>query len=69
MGRGRVKWFSGEKGFGFIETESGEEVLVHYTEIKGEGFRALEEGAEVEYAAVKTEDGRRRAFGVRMLPR
>lgn len=49
MGRGQVKWFSGEKGFGFIETEDGEEALVHYTEIEGEGFRVLEEGVEVEY--------------------
>ena len=69
MGRGQVKWFSGEKGFGFIETEDGEEALVHYTEIEGEGFRVLEEGVEVEYAEVREEDGRRRAYGVRALRR
>jgi CspA family cold shock protein len=57
MARGRVKWFSDEKGFGFIEPEGGgEDVLVHYTEIVGEGFRTLEEGGVVEFEVV---DGRR----------
>ena len=53
MARGRVKWFSDEKGFGFIEPEGGgEDVLVHYTEIVGEGFRTLEEGGVVEFEVV-----------------
>lgn len=59
MARGRVRWFSEEKGFGFIEDGSGEQVLVHYTEIVGDGFRTLEEGVEVEFE-VAEEDGRRR---------
>ena len=59
MARGRVRWFSEEKGFGFIEDGSGEPVLVHYTEIVGDGFRTLEEGVEVEFE-VAEEDGRRR---------
>ena len=57
MVRGRVKWFSDEKGYGFIEPEGGgEDVLVHFTEIVGEGFRTLEEGSVVEFEVV---DGRR----------
>ncbi len=57
MARGRVKWFSDEKGYGFIEPEGGgEDVFVHYTEIVGEGFRTLEEGSMVEFEIV---DGRR----------
>jgi cold shock protein len=50
VARGRVKWFSDEKGYGFIELEGGgEDVFVHYTEIVGEGFRTLEEGSVVEF--------------------
>ena len=57
MARGRVKWFSAEKGYGFIESEGGgEDLFVHYSEIVGEGFRTLEEGTEVEFEVV---DGRR----------
>ena len=57
MARGRVKWFSDEKGYGFIEPEDGgEDLFVHYSEIVGEGFRTLEEGGSVEYEVV---DGRR----------
>ena len=57
VARGRVKWFSDEKGYGFIEPEGGgENVFVHYTEIVGEGFRMLEEGSVVEFEVV---DGRR----------
>ena len=57
VARGRVKWFSDEKGYGFIEPEGGgEDVFVHYTEIVGEGFRTLEEGSVVEFEVV---DGRR----------
>jgi CspA family cold shock protein len=57
VARGRVKWFSDEKGYGFIESEGGgEDLFVHYSEIVGEGFRTLEEGSEVEFEIV---DGRR----------
>ena len=57
MPRGRVKWFSDEKGYGFIGPEDGGENLsVHYSEVTGEDFRTLEEGSTVEFEAV---DGRR----------
>ncbi|MFF3765502.1 cold-shock protein [Streptomyces sp. NPDC001922] len=49
MAQGRVKWFSGEKGFGFIERESGADVFVHFSEIEGVGYRSLEEGQRVEF--------------------
>ncbi len=48
--RGTVKWFSAEKGYGFITREDGEgDVFVHFSEIQGEGFRTLDEGQEVEF--------------------
>jgi CspA family cold shock protein len=46
---GTVKWFNGSKGYGFIEREEGEDVFVHYSAIRGEGFRNLEEGQRVEF--------------------
>ena len=50
MERGTVKWFSEEKGYGFIEPdEGGEELFVHYTGIEGSGFRSLKEGEKVSY--------------------
>lgn len=56
--RGRVKWFSDEKGYGFIEMEDGEDLFVHYSEIVGEGFRSLEEGTEVEFDVVESQKGK-----------
>lgn len=47
--KGTVKWFNGAKGFGFIEREEGGDVFVHYSAIRGEGFRNLEEGQSVEF--------------------
>ena len=46
---GTVKWFNDAKGFGFITSESGEDVFVHFSAIQGGGFRSLAEGAHVEF--------------------
>ena len=46
---GTVKWFNDAKGFGFITTEGGEDVFVHFTAIQGNGFRTLAEGTSVEF--------------------
>jgi CspA family cold shock protein len=46
---GTVKWFNGAKGYGFIERETGPDVFVHHSGIRGEGFRNLEEGQRVEF--------------------
>ena len=49
MEKGNVKWFNGEKGFGFIEREGGDDVFVHFSAIQGEGFKTLEEGQAVTF--------------------
>ena len=46
---GTVKWFNGAKGYGFIERENGPDVFVHFSAIRGEGYRNLEEGQRVEF--------------------
>jgi len=46
---GTVKWFNEAKGYGFIEREEGGDVFVHYSSIRGSGFRNLEEGQQVEF--------------------
>jgi cold shock protein len=53
MAKGKVKWFSDQKGYGFITPESGEDVFVHHKSIQGEGFRTLAEGQEVEFEIEK----------------
>ena len=49
MTQGTVKWFSNQKGFGFIEQEDGPDVFVHHTGISAEGFRSLNEGDQVTF--------------------
>ena len=55
--RGRVKWFNNEKGYGFIEYKENEDIFVHYSGLNMEGFKTLEEGAEVEFDVVEGEKG------------
>jgi CspA family cold shock protein len=66
VARGRVRWFSEEKGYGLIEGEE-EDFFVHYTEIVGEGFRTLEEDSEVEFEVVEDRRGRKHAAGVEVV--
>lgn len=55
--QGTVKWFNGEKGFGFIERESGKDVFVHFSAITGDGYKSLNEGQRVEFTVVQGEKG------------
>ena len=54
---GTVKWFNGSKGYGFIEREGGADVFVHFSAIRGEGFRNLEEGQSVEFIVEQGQKG------------
>jgi CspA family cold shock protein len=54
---GTVKWFNGGKGYGFIAREEGPDVFVHFSEIRGEGFRSLEEGQSVEFNVEQGQKG------------
>ena len=54
---GKVKWFNESKGFGFIEREGNEDVFVHFSSIRGEGFKTLREGQEVEFTVGEGEKG------------
>jgi len=57
VARGKVKWFSNQKGYGFITPESGSDVFVHYSAIQGDGYKTLVEGQEVEFDIEKGEKG------------
>jgi CspA family cold shock protein len=55
--QGKVKWFSAEKGFGFIESNEGGDVFVHFSAIQGDGFKTLDEGQEVVFDVVEGNRG------------
>jgi len=57
MEQGTVKWFNGEKGYGFIQRSSGEDVFVHYSAINANGYRSLEQGDTVEFDVQKGPKG------------
>lgn len=57
MARGKVKWFSNQKGYGFITPENGKDVFVHHTAILGDGYKTLQEGQEVEFEIVQGPKG------------
>ena len=50
---GTVKWFNSAKGYGFIAVEDGPDVFVHYSQIRGDGYRTLDEGQQVEFTLVE----------------
>lgn len=65
---GKVKWFDSKKGYGFILTDEGREIFVHYTGIIAEGFKALTEGQNVEFEIGNNEKGVQ-AMNVTVIPR
>jgi CspA family cold shock protein len=63
---GVVKWFNDAKGYGFIQTEAGQDVFVHFSGIEGNGYKSLREGQQVQFDVV-TERGKERAANVTAL--
>jgi CspA family cold shock protein len=59
--QGTVKWFSNEKGYGFISREGGEDVFVHFSAIEGEGYKTLNEGQSVEFEITDGPKGKQAA--------
>ena len=57
MATGKVKWFNNKKGYGFIHTDKGEDVFVHYSALTGDGFKTLNEGQDVEFEVSQGEKG------------
>ena len=57
MATGKVKWFNSQKGYGFITTDEGEDVFVHYSAIAGSGFRTLDEGQRVSFEVTQGPKG------------
>ena len=62
VAQGKVKWFNGQKGWGFITTDDGQDVFVHYSAIGGNGFRTLEQGQEVSFELTETGKGLQAAY-------
>ena len=54
---GKIKWFNNKKGYGFIHTDEGEDVFIHYSAVTGEGFKTLNEGQDVEFEITQGEKG------------
>ncbi len=64
--KGTVKWFNSEKGYGFITPETGDDVFVHFSAIQAEGFKALDEGQQVEFDVVDGNRGKQAANVIRL---
>ena len=67
MEKGKVKWFNAEKGFGFIERENGTDVFVHFSAISMDGYKTLEEGADVEFQLFTFAESRCNLFAERNI--
>ena len=65
---GNVKWFNNSKGYGFIALDTGQEVFVHYSSIRGTGYKTLDEGERVELSVEEDAKGPRAADVVRLNP-
>ncbi len=57
MAQGTVKWFSNEKGYGFIERENGDDLFVHFSEISMDGYKTLAQGQRVEFDVAEGDKG------------
>ena len=66
---GRVKWFDDKRGYGFITTDEGADIYVHYTAIMTDGYRTLKHNWRVDFEIVTAEDGREEARSVVVLPK
>ena len=64
MPEGTVKWFNAEKGYGFISQEDGEDLFVHFSEIKMDGYKTLDEGARVSFEVTEGQTGKKQASNV-----
>ena len=64
MAEGTVKWFNPEKGYGFISQKGGEDLFVHFSEIKMDGFRTLDEGQAVYFEVTEGQQGKLQASNV-----
>ena len=67
MAEGTVKWFNSEKGYGFISQKDGEDLFVHFSEIKMDGYKTLDEGQAVSFDVVTGRDGKLQASNVLKL--
>ena len=66
MATGKVKWFNAEKGYGFITTDEGKDVFVHYSAIKVDGFKTLDEGQAVTFDITESDRGPQAANVVKL---
>ena len=64
MAEGSVKWFNAEKGYGFISQEGGEDLFVHFSEIKMDGYKTLDEGQRVSFEVTEGSNGKLQASNV-----
>ena len=67
MAQGTVKWFNGDKGYGFISRADGDDLFVHFSEIQMEGYKTLDEGQAVEFDITTGQNGKLQASNVRKL--